>query len=159
MMGKIKGVALAIALLVGVCLQSFGMSIPRKVLRQMNSMFPNAEQVDWRRNHGYEANFRVDNKTGSVIFNHRGNVLYSKMDVALNELPISVTNSLNSGFIGNGYEPETAMHRWSARDGEAYDVMVNKGMDEYLLRYSPDGALISQYDMSKIDRGPRASRF
>src|SRR6185312_11752012 len=142
-MGNIKGVALAAALLIGVCMQSFGISVPKKVLRQMNAMYPNAQQVDWRRNHGYEANFRVNDKTGSVIFNHRGDVLYSKMDININKLPISVTNSLNGGYLDNGFEPENAMHRWSAHDGEAYDIMVNKGMEEYLLRYAPDGGLIA----------------
>ncbi len=153
--GIVKHIIIAAALLLGVS-QSFagggGVKVPRKVQRQFDAMYPQAQQVDWSKNHGFEADFRVQDKTASLVFDRKGDVRYSKIDINLNQLPVPVTNSLNGGFVGQGFQPEFATHRWSEKSGESYDILVNKGREEYVLRYSPTGNLITQFDVSKQDK-------
>lgn len=155
--GIIKNVVVAIALLLGASAQSFANSVPRRVLKQFNSMYPNADQVDWKKHNGFEADFRLNDKTESVVFNRRGDVVYSKEDVDLSQLPAPVASNLNDNFVDKGFKPEYAMHRWREKDGETYDITVNKGRDEYVLRYSADGYLVTQFNVSKMDK--KASRI
>ena len=151
--GIVKQILIAAALLLAMS-QGFasGIHVPGRVMQQFNAMYPNAQQVDWKKNHGFEADFRLQDKTGSLVFDRKGDVRYSKIDVNFNEVPAAVINSVNSNFIGNGFEQQYAMHRWSKSDGETYDVVIHKGRDQYLLRYAPDGTLVSQFSTSKHDK-------
>ena len=146
---KTKTINLSLALLVFLSFASWAKSpsIPTRLVQKLNTLYPNARMVEWKENHGYEADFIVNNRAGVSMFNEKGELLSSRLSINVAELPAAVTEEVNR-YVEKGYVINSAVQRWY-KSRNFYDVEVKKGMEDYILRFTTNGRRISKINKAK----------
>ena len=122
--------------------------IPLAVVQKLNDLYPNARQVTWKDNNGYEADFVVNNKTGVSMFNEKGELLYSRLTITTADLPEAVTEQVKE-YTAKGYIVNSVVQRWY-KGRNFYEVEVKKGTENYILHYSKNGKRMGKINKSRL---------
>ena len=129
--------------------------IPKNILAKIDSLYPNATQIDWVKDMGhYQADFVYKNKCVSILFKKNGEELYFREEITAVEIPSAVREVLNQEYLDKGYKMVYVMTRWAKNDfahQKLYEIEVVKGRRLYFVRYDGTGKLVTVYEMSKID--------
>ncbi len=72
---------------------------PKAVETAFKSAYPNAKKVKWdKEDNNYEASFKLNNISNSVLFNQDGKILETEVEINFNELPKSAVNYINKNY-------------------------------------------------------------
>lgn len=138
----------AFTLLLSVSAFATNPSVPRTAVKKLIDLYPEATKIDWKFNHGYEADFTVNNKNGVSIFNAKGDFLYSRLRINFADLPDAVRAEVQENYLDKDYELIDVVQRWY-KGRNLYDVEVKTETKEYLIRYSASGRRLSRLDLQK----------
>lgn len=73
--------------------------VPSVVKNTLSTEFPDAYDIDWEKKKGdYEADFEIKDVDHSALFNAKGELLMSKMDIRSSELPAAVTEKIAQDY-------------------------------------------------------------
>ena len=100
--------------------------IPAAVQESFKKNFPNVTVKKWEKEDGnFEANFSKDGKTMSATFNAKGAWMETETDIAIKDLPASVSSYVKEHYSGATIK-EAAMLK--TPKGDMYEAEV-KGKD------------------------------
>ena len=74
--------------------------VPSEVKNTLSTEFPDADDIDWEKKKGdYEADFEIKDVDHSALFNAKGELLMSKMDIRSSELPAAVAEKISQDYV------------------------------------------------------------
>ena len=113
---------------------------PRVVVEAFAAKYPNAKDVDWRRdrNDSYEAHFELGDRKLRADFNPNGTWIETEESIDYDELPKAVQEAIKAEFDKDDIvELEFTDN---AEKGEFYDVEIDpKGEKKFDVEYRADG--------------------
>lgn len=121
--------------------------VPAKVLEKMSSLYPEATKIEWKTRHGFEASFVLKNRKGVSVFDKKGNVLYSHIDMSYWSLPMPVLQEVKNNYVVKGYVVNKVTHL-QHKEKDTYDVEVARAKEIYTLRYYPNGKRVAIFNMA-----------
>jgi hypothetical protein len=126
--------------------------IPDKVLEKLNSMYPNMkEPITWKEGGGkYKADFVLNNKSISLVFKKDGELIDSKVEIEITELPARVLAPLKKDYLDYDYKTVYIMRKL-VEGVESYEVEVMKGRLVYVMRYDKDGTPTNKFMLRRWD--------
>jgi hypothetical protein len=126
-------------------------SIPNAVINKLNSLYPGANNIKWKRTlFKYQADFVFENKSISFLFNPKGKIINSKIEIDSTSLPSKVLEVLKKEYLNDNYKIIYCMKR-TDKEGELYEIEVMKGRGIFIIRYSVSGKLLNKYILQKVD--------
>jgi hypothetical protein len=129
--------------------------VPEVIMTKLNSMFPQAEHVDWKKEvDEYQADFVYHDKCISILFKKDGEIIYQREEITKNELPAAVLQQLNTTYLDKGYKLSYVMTRWAKNDynhEKIYEIEVIKGRLLYIYRINSAGQQLAKFKMDKLD--------
>ena len=128
-------------LVFGLIFSMNGQDIPAKVKEALSSKYPNAKSVEWEKegNNEYEAEFKIDRKEVSVVFDQNGQWLATEKEISKKMLPSAVIKSVKDNFVG--YRIDEAEKIEMANGSIYYEVEIEKGKSEWEILLSADGTI------------------
>lgn len=113
-------------------------NVPVAVKDAFAKNFPGVTAQKWDKEDGnYEANFKKDGKTMSATFDAKGGWMETETDIAVAELPVSITSYIREHYKGETIK-EAAMLK--TPKGDMYEAEV-KGKD---LMFDMNGKFIKE---------------
>ncbi|CAN5216142.1 hypothetical protein BH11BAC6_BH11BAC6_03470 [soil metagenome] len=113
-------------------------NVPVVVKDAFAKNFPGVTAQKWDKEDGnYEANFKKDGKTMSATFDAKGGWMETETDIAVAELPVSITSYIQEHYKGETIK-EAAMLK--TPKGDMYEAEV-KGKD---LMFDMNGKFIKE---------------
>ena len=121
---------------------------PTAVANTFQKKFPNATNVKWEMEDmkNYEANFKMNKKEYSALFNILGTCLETEMKIKNSELPPIVKEALNKQF--SGYKIKEAEKVEKVLSAVGYEVELSKGEEKLEVYISAEGEVISKKNES-----------
>lgn len=118
--------------------------VPDVVLSVFKIKFPSASNVNWEMENSseYEANFKLANDEVSANFDKNGVWLETEIKIAVSELPSHIHSTLQTEFAG--FKIEEAEKVESMKNGNCYEVEIEKGEDTFEVLFSLDGKVLSK---------------
>ena len=122
--------------------------IPGAVEKAFSSNFMNAKDVRWsmEKNGQYEADFKMNDKKSSAIFDDMGNMVESETTISEDQLPMAVKNAFNKNY------PDYKIKRIeqkNAMNNNTYIIKAEKGMESHEFVYDSQGNMTK---MGKWDK-------
>lgn len=117
--------------------------VPENVSNGFNKKFPNASNVKWEKENekNYEANFKMNNKKQSALFNTIGIWQESEIEIKISELPETVKQTISKQFIDYKIkEVDKIIKPLSS----FYEVELIKGKEIIEATFSSNGAFVSK---------------
>jgi hypothetical protein len=126
--------------------------IPDKVLEKLNSLYPNLkEPITWKEGGGkYKADFVLNNKSISLVFKKDGEIIDSKVEIEMSELPAKVLAPLKKDYLDNDYKIVYIMKKL-VEGVESYEIEVMKGRIVYVMRYDKEGSPTNKFMLRRWD--------
>lgn len=128
------------AVLWGACSPDLRESkVPSVVRNSVATHFAGAGSVEWEKERqNYEAEFRVDTVSYTVLVNPGGTLLRFKHEITPAQLPPAVQQTLQSQYAGYEVDGTEKIEQ----DGQTfYQVEVEKGLKEMRLVLTPEGSI------------------
>src|SRR6478736_9821505 len=134
-MKKVKGCLFLFAILLSsishAAIRANDPDVPKNILAKLDSLYPNATQVDWVKDAGhYQADFVYKNKCVSILFKKSGEEIYFREEIESAAMPAAVSESVKKTYLDKGYKLAYVMIRWAKNDyahQKIYEVEVIKG--------------------------------
>jgi len=109
--------------------------VPETIETNFASLYPKADEVRWEKEKGeYEAEFEVDEKEMSVLFDSIGNFIESEVEIELTELPATITKFIKDELTE--VKVREASKITDAKGVVTYELEIKKD-----LIFSADGKL------------------
>lgn len=113
--------------------------VPNLVLENFKKMYPNAKEVEWEKEDGnFEVNFDLNEIDNSVLFDEKGTILETELEIELNLLPVGVMEYIKSNYVGK--KVKEASKITDAKGAVTYEVEI-KGKD---LLFDKEGKFIKE---------------
>jgi hypothetical protein len=127
--------------------------LPNEVKQKIQSLYPGVEgRVDWtKKMNKYQADFIYNDKSVSLLFDKKGALLNSKIEIDSSEVPIAVLNAIKNNYLKDSYKIVYLMKRWQHGEAILYETAIMKGRKIYILRNDDSGKLTNEYVVDKID--------
>ena len=82
--------------------------VPEAVLNAFNTIYPNADNVEWEAEGAYfEGGVKINDLVTSVLFDANGTVIQTESEIAISDLPEGVTDYISKN-LNNGQIDEAA---------------------------------------------------
>jgi hypothetical protein len=113
--------------------------VPDAVKTAFNNKFPTASNVKWEKESKteLEANFKMNNTDVSANFSLDGTWVETETTIPSSELPVSVTNAINTKYPGAVYGRTEKIEKPGAKILYEVNITVNGKKKE--LELNPDG--------------------
>lgn len=136
----------AIALLVsaGLCAQKINnKKVPAAVISAFKQKFPTATKIKWELESKteYEASFKLNGTEVSANFDNTGKWLETETEIKVADLPAAIIAILLKDFAG--YRIEEIEKIESAKNGNCYEVELEKDKENLEALFTADGKLLS----------------
>ena len=117
--------------------------VPTLVSNAFNKKFPKAVNAKWEMEDvkNYEANFKLDHKEYSAVFNALGLWMETEMEIKTAELPEVVSQIISKQF--SGYKIKEAEKVEKKASGHSFEVELKKGGEIIEVAISPNGEVLS----------------
>lgn len=113
--------------------------VPAEVKTAFQKAYPNAKEVKWDKERGnYEASFDVNKIDNSVLFDGKGNLLETEIEIELNQLPSSIADYIKTHYSGQKIKEGAKIT--DAEGNITYEAEI-KGMD---LLFDSNGKFIKE---------------
>lgn len=113
--------------------------VPAEVKTAFQKAYPNAKEVKWDKEGGnYEASFDVNKIDNSVLFDGKGNLLETEIEIELNQLPSSIADYVKTHYSGQKIKEGAKIT--DAKGNITYEAEI-KGMD---LLFDSNGKFIKE---------------
>jgi Putative beta-lactamase-inhibitor-like, PepSY-like len=115
--------------------------IPAPVKTAFNNKFPGATDIKWEKENKkeLEANFKMNNAEVSANFNLDGTWVETETTIPSSELPVPVTNAVNTKYPGAVYGRTEKIEKPGAKILYEVNITVNGKKKE--LELNPDGSI------------------
>jgi hypothetical protein len=126
--------------------------LPNDVKEKFHSLYPNiTNQVDWKKRFNkYQADFLVNNKNLSILFNKHGDIINSKIEIDTTEVPTIVYDHIRTDYLNKFYKMIYLMKR-SGKNETQFEVEVMKGRRKFVVIYNTNGKATNIYELDKRD--------
>jgi hypothetical protein len=135
--------------------QANEVKVPEAIMTKLNSMYPQADQIDWRKEgEEYQADFVYHDKCISVLFKKDAEIIYQREEITKAEVPAVIMDAMNKKYLDKGYKLSYVMTRWAKNDysgKKLYEIEVLKGRLLYMCRFDDTGKEVSKFKMDKLD--------
>jgi len=136
-MKEIMAILFVGSIILAACSQSLDDSkVPSAVTTSFAKNFPGISPKWDKENSNYEANFKMDGKTMSVLYDDNGNRQETETDINITDLPAAVTDYVSQNYKGEKIKEAAIITK--AHGEINYEAEVN-GMD---LLFTKDGKFI-----------------
>ena len=116
--------------------------IPEAVKVRFTELYPTAKNVAWEKeSHGFEAEFDVNGRERSILFNSGGELLSSAEEVETQYLPEEAHSEIRLRYAAYRIEE---VNRVVKQQQTYYEVELEQGKHELLLTFDSDGHLLQQ---------------
>jgi len=118
--------------------------VPAIVLNTFQKLFPRANDIEWEMKGGlYEVEFEtgLSGKDHKMLIDSMGRITYHESEIAKNELPDSVRNTITAQFAGYALDD---IEKIESNGIVTYSVELEKKLEEWEVVFSPDGKIISK---------------
>jgi hypothetical protein len=116
--------------------------VPEKVKSKFETLYPAPENVQWNKEiKNYKAYFTNSGNNMAVLFDKKGHVKETEMEINEKELPETVKKTINSQY------PDARLISFSRVDSpdlREYKVKMHIKTEDYKVFFSQDGELIKQ---------------
>lgn len=131
-----------------------GIEPPETILNAFNNRYPDAQDTEWTvKNDYYVIEFKNFGQENTAWFNHLGQWAMLKTDLPLNQIPPTITASIqNTDYPGWKIEDADSISR--AGMGTVYEVEVEKGAQDADLYYTLYGDLIKAVNAEGNEDAP-----
>lgn len=115
--------------------------VPAPVLKAMENKYPDMKKVNWEKEADkFEAEFKVEKKKVSVLFDAGGQWLQTETELSKSELPQSVIKFLDKEYPG--FKLEEACLIKTSTNETMYELEVEKGKSELEITVSENGTAL-----------------
>lgn len=137
-----KKVKLLVCSLLVVC-TAFAIDPPKVVKEAFESRYSMASNVTWERgNAGWEANFELNEKKCSAVFDDNGAWIETDTEIPVNFLPPLVASAVKDKFQGATIEAANKIEH--ASQGSQYSAKINQSGLTKEVVFSEDGTIIKE---------------
>lgn len=113
--------------------------VPTEVKTAFQKAYPNAKETKWdKEGDNYEASFDVNKVDNSVLFDAKGNMLESEIEIELSQLPPSITDYVKEHYSGQKIKEGAKIT--DSKGNVTYEAEI-KGMD---LLFDSNGKFIKE---------------
>lgn len=126
--------------------------VPVNVKSAFAQKFPGVQNVKWGKENAseWEAEFKMNTKEYSANFNSDGTWLETEYEIAPNEIPAAVTNTLGKEFPG--YKLVESEISETAK-GKVYEFEIKTGTTKTEVALLADGTLVKKEAVTKGKEG------
>ena len=123
--------------------------IPQTIKVKVDSLFPKVSKVEWsKKGLKYEADFLYENRSISITFNKKGNIVKAAKEIDYAQLPSPIREKIAKRY--SDYKLYFFLE--NVHKGKIdYEVEIMKGRNFYILNYKENGELLNKYDIIKSD--------
>ena len=117
--------------------------VPANVKTAFSKEFPEASKVKWSKESDkeWEAEFNIDGKEYSAIFDNSGAWMETEYESSLSEIPAVVKSSLDKDFVGFQIkECEISV----TREGKIFEFELKKGNEKTEVSIDANGNILSK---------------
>jgi hypothetical protein len=131
--------------------------LPKEVKLKFQSLYSqNIEGINWQKKFNkYQADFNLNNKSISLIFNKKGNLLNERIEIDLMDVPSLVFQKIKKSYIDKEYKILYIIRKsewrkdFSEGKRDFFEVEVMKGRLMYIIRYSLEGKVLNIFELNK----------
>ncbi len=122
--------------------------VPTAVVSAFKAKFPTAAKTSWEmeNKNEYEANFKLNSEEVSANFDNTGKWLETETEIKISDLPPAIQSILSKDFAG--FKSGEASKIESAKNGNCFEVEIEKGKETFDVLFTPDGKVLSK---TKVD--------
>ena len=125
--------------------------VPASVTSAFKTKFPNATQIKWEMEGGdYEAGFKLNGEEMSANFDNTGKWLETETEIKTAALPASIQSALKKDF--EGYKLKEASKVESLKNGNSFEVEIQKGEEAFDVLFSTEGKVLSKIKHEKKEK-------
>lgn len=126
--------------------------IPASVVGAIRSQYPNVVVTDWDWEDDlgmYEAEFKMNGREHEAYITPEGTWVRTKTKIKRDQMPAAVMNAIRSSEYGS-WRMDDFVEMDTPDKGKLYKVEVEKGNQEFYLKYDANGNLVEK--MSKEEK-------
>ena len=129
--------------------------VPAAVASAFKAKFPKTTKMSWEMENAnaYEAEFKLNGEKVSANFDSSGKWLETETDIKVSALPAAVQKAIKKDFAG--FKIEEASKVESARDGNCFEVEIEKGKEEFDVLFTADGKMLSKTKEQEGEKGEK----
>lgn len=125
--------------------------VPAAVTSSFKTKFPEVVNAEWEMEKAdYEASFKKNGVEMSANFDNEGKWLETETEIKVSALPAAVSATLKKDFAD--YKVDEACKVESVKDGNCYEVEVEKGKESFDVLISTDGKVLSKTKEEEKDK-------
>ncbi len=127
--------------MLAITLSGFAINVPKAVSDAFAKKFPGATNVKWDKENAneYEAEFKINGRSGSANFLTDGSWVESELEVGNTELPAAVTSAIKTkhpaGILIKAFKIETA------KGTTTYEAEIKTGNKKKGMIMNADGSM------------------
>jgi len=102
-------------------------NVPDLVKSSFKKQFPNVKKVVWEKEKAnYEAEFELNETEQSAVFNEKGGLIETEVEIEINQLPANINTYIQKNYVGQ--KIKEAAKIIDANGKVSYEAEI-KGMD------------------------------
>jgi hypothetical protein len=142
-------VVLIIMLFISFSIYGQEVKTPKHVKNAFEKLYPNASEVNWEKekHNEFEAGFKNDGKSISVVFDKSGNLLATKNSILISDLPKRIPRSIEKKHIG--FTITKASKIIDDKGDITFEAEISKGQEIKKMVFDQDGRHITKKKMNK----------
>lgn len=126
-----------------VACTAFAIDPPKVVTESFTSKYAMATNVTWeKKNAGWEANFELNEKKCSAIFDDNGSWIETDTEIPVNFLPPLVASAVKDKFQGATIEAANKIEH--ANQGSQYSAKINQSGLTKEVVFGEDGGVVKE---------------
>jgi hypothetical protein len=120
---------------------------PKEVSEKFISLFPDAENVQWTKEHSlFRADFLYNNQTVSLTFNSEGELLKSISEIFPEQLPPTILEKVKKLY--GEYKTLIVLEMYN-KGRIDYEIELMKGSIHYIVKFNSRCSLIQQFEVER----------
>ncbi len=118
--------------------------IPAVTKTGFAAKFPTAQKVNWgvEKPGEFEAEFKLNGVETSTLFDAKGNLLETEVEIKESELPLAVKAILAKDFAG--YKLDEIEKATDAKGVATFEMEADKGKDKLEISFDANGKLLGK---------------
>ncbi len=131
--------------------------VPKTVLDAFKTKYGDIRSVKWEKDEeGYEAEFKLNSKKTSAVFNSLGEFIHQETQIKTKDLPIEADQALQNLYPG--YRIDEIEKVITASGGEFFELEIEVGDETYEVEVNKDGKILDLKKTSDLESKKKDSK-